>query len=379
MRYLILLAFVIATTERTAPAQEAEIDWLTGKDFEQRLDDPGLASLSGLPLRKVLEQIEQSYGLACFRDRRIDSDQIVELSEGQGSVRHLLGKIAEASGASVSLPGNTVYMGPNSKARLLRTLILQRTADVRRVFRTRYDSEWLKPRTFEWPMLSSPRELATSLAESLDAEIANPERIEHDLWAADVLPEMTPVEILSVLLVGFDLTYVISDDGKTITLVSLPDEKELVVSKSYTLKQDESVSDWLRVAPAIDVSDTGRRVLVKGMVEDHEAIRDLRSGKLKPEGNQLTELVPLDRRRFTLQIEGVPAGEVIEELAKSGIRIVYDARLLQQRGIDLQQRVKIDVDKAKAEEFFAALFGPLGLECELSGVTVRLKPANQRE
>jgi hypothetical protein len=115
-------------------------------------------------------------------------------------------------------------------------------------------------------------------------------------------------------------------------------------------------------------------VLVKGMVEDHETIRDLRSGKLKPESDQVTELIPLNRRRFTLKIEGVPAGDVIEELAKSGIRVVYDARVLQQQGIDLQQRVKFDVKDVPPEEFFAALFGPLGLECELSGITVRLKP-----
>jgi hypothetical protein len=373
MRSLSLLAFLIVTTGTIAPAQEPPADWLTGNDFQQRLEDPGLASLSGLPLRSVLDQIEQSYGLACFRDRRIDPDQIVELSEGQGNVRHLLERIAEASGASVSLPGNTVYLGPDSKARLLRTLVLQRTADVRRVLRTK-TSEWEKDRTFEWPILSQPRELALSLAQSVGVTIANPELIERDLWAAGTLPEMTPVEILSVLLIGFDLTYVLSEDGKQITLVSLPDEKELAVSQSYTLKEGESISDWLRVAPAIDVNKSGRRVLVKGMVEDHETIRDLRSGKLKPESDQVTELIPLNRRRFTLKIEGVPAGDVIEELAKSGIRVVYDARVLQQQGIDLQQRVKFDVKDVPPEEFFAALFGPLGLECELSGITVRLKP-----
>lgn len=374
MRWLLFPAFPIVIIATIARGEDPPVERLTGQEFERRLEDPGLASLSGLPLRDVLSQIEQSYGLACFRDRRIDPGQIVELSETRGNVRILLEKIAAGSGGSVSLPGNVVYVGPDSKARILRTLILHRTAELRRVFRNQRDSEWFRSRTFEWPMLSSPRELVLSLAETIDVKVANPEQIEHDLWYAGILPEMTPAEIFSILLVGFDLTYHLSEDGKTITLVSLPQEREIAVSQSYTLKEQETISDWLRVAPEIDVSDSGRRALVKGMVEDHEAIRDLRSGKLKPEGDQLTELIPLDRRRFSLRIEGIPAVKVIKELEKSGIRIAYDGRALQRQGIDLQQHVKIDVKDVPPEEFFADLFGPLGLECHLSGITVRLKP-----
>lgn len=372
MRDLILLACLIVTTGTIAPAQEPQTGWLTGQDFEQRLQDPGLASFSGQPLRSVLQQIEQSYQLACFRDRRIDSDQIVELSGGPGNIRRLLGAIAEASGAAVSLPGNVVYLGPNSKARLLRTLIQQRTIDVRRVLRTK-TSAWEKQRTFDWPILTQPRELALSLAESVGVKIANPELIEHDLWAAETLPELTPVEMLSVLLIGFDLTFVLSEDGKTITLVSLPDAKDLMVSQSYTLKNELSISDLLRVAPAIDVNQSGRRVLVKGMLEDHELIRALLSGKLKPD--ERGELIPLEHRRFEKIKIVAPASDVIKNLANSGIRVVYDADTLRQHGIDLQQLVKIDVkEEISPEEFFATLFGPLGLECELSGITVRLKP-----
>lgn len=374
MRWLLSLALPILTIATIAQGDEPQVEWLTGEKFQKGLEDPGLASLSGLPLRDVLRQIEQSYHLACFRDRRIDPDRIVELPESQGSVRGLIGKVADSSGASVSLPGNVVYLGPNSRARMLRTLILQRMADVRRVFRNRSSADWFKPRQYEWPLLSAPRDLVTALAESLDVQIANPEQIEHDLWAADELPEMSPVEILSVLLIGFDLTYVLSEDGKTITLVALPSAQEIAVSNSYTLKSEESVSDFLRVAPAIDVTGSGRKVLVKGMVEDHEAIRDLRSGRLKPDGDNLTKLIPLEQRRFTLQAEGVPASAVIKNLEQSGIRIEYDSLALRLKAIDLEQHVKIDVKDATPEEFFAALFGPLRLECELSGITVRLKP-----
>lgn len=374
MRWLISLALPIVTIATIARGDQPQVEWLTGEKFQQRLEDPGLISLSGVPLRDVLSQLEQSYGLACFRDRRIDPDRLVELPDLQGTVGDLLGKIAESSGGAVSLPGNAVYIGPPSRARLLRTLILHRMADVRRVFRNSSGADWFKSRRFEWPTLSSPRNLVKSVAESLNVKLANPEQIEYDLWAAETLPEMTPVEMLSVLLIGFDLTYVLSEDGKTITLVALPNEKEIAVSKSYTLKREESISDFLRVAPAIDVTENGRQVVVKGMVEDHEAIRDLRSGKIKPGGDNTVVLEPLDRRRFTYQVEGVPANEVIADLRKHGIRIEYEDLTLRLKGIDLKQHLKIDVKDAPPEEFFAALFGPLGLECEISGITVRLKP-----
>src|SRR2546426_35264 len=58
-----------------------------------------------------------------------------------------------------------------------------------------------------WARLSEPRGIIASLIEKRGWRVANAEKIPHDLWAAGVLPEMTLAEQLTVLLIGFDLTF----------------------------------------------------------------------------------------------------------------------------------------------------------------------------
>ena len=320
-------------------AKAAPIDYLKGKEYLQRLDDPGLASLSGLKLRETLQQIEQAYHLACFRDRRIDPEQTVELDQSNGDVRKLLISIGKAVDCRVSFTGQIVYVGPESNTRLLRSLIVQRTLDMRRVIRDNPNSRLMVPQAFQWPVLSQPRELVIDVAANAKLTVNNPELIEHDVWSAGIIPEANVPEILSILLLGFDLTYEISEDGQSITLVPLPTAIKLYHSEVYTLKSGEKPNNWQRVAPAAEISASGRRVTVSGLVEDHEAIRDLRSGKRELDATQAIDLLPLSKRRFTLTLKDVPAAAVLKELEKSGIQFAWDPQKFAAAKIDFNNHL----------------------------------------
>ncbi|MBD3672014.1 MAG: hypothetical protein HUJ26_00695 [Planctomycetaceae bacterium] len=352
----------------------AESEFRTGREFDDRLDEPGVASLSGLSLKETLQQIEQSYGLACFRDRRIDPEQIIELSESRGSVRDLLNRIGESAGCRVSLTGQVVYVGPEIQTRLLRSLMAQRQLDLKRVFRNRPGPAWTRSQDYAWPILSEPRNLVLELAEFVGVAVKNPEAIEHDVWSAGVIPDATPVELFSILLLGFDLTFELSRDGESMTLVPLPETSELMLSDVYTLKSGEDPEDWQRMAPAAEISVRGRRVTVTGLVEDHAAIRDFRSGRRKLQGEDSIALIPLSKRLFTLTLRDVPASAVLTELQKSGVHFVWDAKSFAAAEIDLNTLVEINVKEASAEEFFQALLTPLGIAFDLSGVTVTMRP-----
>lgn len=368
---LVCLAFQLAAGRQDL---EAQSDYRVGAEFEERLADPGLASLSGLAFKKMLQQVEQSYGLACFRDRRIDPERTVELSESRGSVRDLLDNIGDSVGCRVSYTGRVVYFGPEIQTRLLRSLIAKRELDLKRVFRNRPGRSWTQSRDFSWPLLSEPRNLVLTLAETLGVTVNNPELIGHDVWAEGVIPDATAVEIFSILLLGFDLTFELAKDGKALTFVPLPKTTELLQSEVYNLKTGEDPEDWQRIAPAAEISIRGRRVTVKGLVEDHEAIRDLRSGKRQLDVSDSIVLLPLSKRLFTLTLKDVPASAVITELQKSGIYFVWDQRAFQNAKIDFNTHVEISVQEVKADEFFLALLGPLGIEFDLSGVTVTMRP-----
>src|SRR4029079_8331616 len=57
-------------------------------------------------------------------------------------------------------------------------------------------------------------------------QIAGAERIPHDLWAAGALPELSLAEQLTVLLVGFDLTFDLRRENRTIEIVPLTGQME---------------------------------------------------------------------------------------------------------------------------------------------------------
>ena len=53
--------------------------------------------------------------------------------------------------------------------------------------------------------------------------------------------------------------------------------------------------------------------------------------------------------------------------------LFLDVEEFKERGIDLNTAPELNVEKMPAQELYEKLFGPLGLQVELEGVTVRLR------
>ena len=81
----------------------------------------------------------------------------------------------------------------------------------------------------------------------------------------------------------------------------------------------------------------------------------------------------MDRRQFTLKIKDVSARDLMTELEKSGVMFEFDPDVLAAARIDLNQFVALDVRKLTADEFFHALFDPLGVQFTMDGLTVKLR------
>jgi hypothetical protein len=122
--------------------------------------------------------------------------------------------------------GAVAYLGPAETARRLRTIAALRLEDARRLPK---DSQrrLLTARSWDWPELAEPRQLAEQLAGQAGLKIANPERIEHDLWPAAELPPLSWVERMTLVLAPFDLTFRFDRRGQ-IELVELPADPALV-------------------------------------------------------------------------------------------------------------------------------------------------------
>ena len=63
--------------------------------------------------------------------------------------------------------------------------------------------------------------MITSVVERRGWRVANAEAIAHDLWSAGELPELTFAEQLTVLLIGFDLSFELRPNDRSIEIVPL--------------------------------------------------------------------------------------------------------------------------------------------------------------
>ena len=127
-------------------------------------------------------------------------------------------------------------------------------------------------------------------------------------------------------------------------------------------------------APDLDAKVDGSDLVVRGLLENHEAVAALFGGSATKKPDAATGVKPIKQRLFTLKIDRVPARVHMKKLEESEIVFEYDAEQLAAAGIDLDQPIKLEVEKASAADFFKAVFDPLRLTVEIDNLTVKLKP-----
>ena len=161
-------------------------------------------------------------------------------------------------------------------------------------------------------------------------KIANAESIPHDLWAANDLPDLTLAEELSVLLLGFDLTFEFEPGDHAIRIVPL----------------------LPNVAPA-----------------PHGSRARTAAKPATPHSTGGTKQV------YTLHVQEKPVGAVLRELAaRLHWNLQIDEDAIRTAGISLDQRVSFSVTNADQEKLLDALLAPAGLEYREEGDQIRIIP-----
>ncbi len=82
----------------------------------------------------------------------------------------------------------------------------------------------------------------------------------------------------------------------------------------------------------------------------------------------------LERQSFRLQAQGVSLRDLFEELSKQGLTIQYNAGELQKAGIDLGQKVSVDLPQLPAPQFFNRLLEPYRLTFRFEHAAVVIQP-----
>ncbi|HUG91293.1 MAG TPA: hypothetical protein VML55_10690 [Planctomycetaceae bacterium] len=336
------------------------------------------AAWQGVEFRRILRRLAADRRVAVLLDRRIDPNRTLTLEVSRQRVADVFADLASGSGAAVSVAANSVYIGPPAAVARLRTVIELRTTELRQLTARRPRGRRLElfdRGTVYWNDLDEPRGIVHSLAERYKVRIINADAVPYDLWAAATLPDVNLAEALSLVLIQFDLTFRWADSGDAVELVPLP--ADVFLERTYRprgLAPEQAAAAWTREFAGLRADARGASVVVRGTLEQHESIERLVSGRrpARPDdGSRPPPRLDVKQRTFTIR-QRVTAAALIETLEKSGIQVEYDAEALAAAGVELQTPIELDVTQAGADEFFRAWCGPLGLEFEIEGLTVRL-------
>jgi len=342
--------------------------WKTGPQFRQQLDAPLSLTWSERQLRDGLANLAQLVDVAILLDRRIDPNQTLELSASGESLQLVLAKIAAPAKARVTAVGPCVYLGPPETAGKLATLAALRRQEAS-ALPAEAKARLLRTQAWQWNELAEPRQLLVDLARQANVTTANPELLPHDLWPAQSLPPLPWVDRLSLLLAGFDLTFEIADQGKSIRLVAMPETA--VLEKTYTTRADavDLAAQLRRIVPEAKIRSEPGKLHVAASQDDHDKVERLLSGQPVRTTTTTKAGAGGGEKRYTLTVENQPAGAVLRTVANSlGKELKYDTAVLQK----LKGTVTFTLKDATLDELLKKTLDPLGLTYKLDDAALEV-------
>ncbi len=322
MFFYTLLAAILMLASSGFAAQNSTL--------QQKLHRKVSVTWQGQQLAVALERLAGAGEITLWLDRRVDRQQAVSMQCVDLPLVQALEKVAKQQSLGFTQLENLVYIGPQQSAEELDTLLAQardRLAKLPATVRKR----WLKKQPVTWPHLSEPRALAMMWLEEAGFQILGDEKIPHDLWSEQSLPPLALVDRVVLLLVGFDLTCEIADDGKSCKVVPIARPLKLLPQRRRPRRQTPQAQPAkLPLAPA--------------------------------------------RQLLTLRLENQPLGRVLDHFAKQlQLEVTWE---LEEKERSRAQLVSCDVQKVGLDTLLQSLLSPAGLQHQRDGkqITIRAQP-----
>ncbi len=385
---LLILSSLTAQVSHPEPMLNVPVPQrVTGSLFQKALETKVSASWENIELRAILNRLQNQYQTAVLLDRGINPNQTLNVDLNYQPLSAGLNQVAIEASARLSIVGNILYIGPINRMTKLRTLEVLRSEELEELLPKNQVQSLKRKTTVHWNDLDEPRQIVKELATRAEVAVQNLEAIPHDLWATGTLPDAAFTEALSLILIQYDLTFAWNADASQIRLVPVPET--VAVERPYAPQggpsQRASLGSWERYLnnasklweqqhPGMTCKADAEqhRLLISGTIEQHEA---LAGGNGAPPPNPADQkFPPLSKRLFTLKLKNTPASALLKKLEESGVKFQFDKAQLAAKNIDLDQPISLNVNKAKAEEFFRAICDPLGLKFRYSHLTVTLEP-----
>lgn len=321
---------------------------------------------AGTPLREALRNLSQSQRLAILLDRRVDPEQLVSLTLNGLSPAKAIERTAEGQKLGVALVGPLAYVGPPQQTRVIRTLAALRKQESQQLPAAAKQAV-LASRATSWDDLATPNEILGALAAEAQVKLLGLEQIPHDLWAAATLPSMAWTDRLTVVAAQFGLTFKFDKTGRQVALV--PISQKVQIERSYPggANPTKLADGWKLRAPDAEILVADVRVIVRGLLEDHER---LQPSKATPKPTNVAPAAA-GKKVQTIKVDDISLESLLRQLEERlSIYFEYDQAALAAAGVPLSRAVSLDVKKATLDELLAAIFDPLNLKFAREGSTV---------
>ncbi len=290
-----------------------------------------------VPLREAVARLADGFETSVFVDRRLDPRRRLRLHLEDATLQRIVEQVAVDNTLGVSQWGSLVYLGPATTTEDLKLVPLtavaaQRGEEIaqlpdaaRRMF--------FEEKAMAWPRLTVPRDLIVGAIRQRGWHVRGETSISHDLWPAGTLPALPFHVQLTVLLIGFDQTFRVLPNDRTIEIVPF---------------------------------DVGQQPRVPAGLSE----------RFPGKGRQAAANTPLPTRQvYTLSVQEQPVGDVLRMLAnRLEWQLEIDQAAIRAAGLSLDRRVSFAVENADEDALFEALLEPAGLTVQRAGDRRRIIP-----
>lgn len=325
-----------------APAATGES--VVDPELAAKLAAPYQAAVDGKPLRELLNQIAEAAGFNLWIDRNVDPDRLVSLTGGQKTLFASLVEAARAADADAIAVGNVVLVGQPERVQQLAGALLALSKDGRQRSGDGEKKSAVQPE-IRWPRATTPTEALRITAGQTAAELP------HDHWPEVAWRDISPQVATLLVTSQFDLMPAANGvvDSDTLPRKTLGQTR---ADQSQTAEPDASgdaQARFVRLAapplltrrypagPHVEalrsaaVAADPRASLVPprdrnaasgielaGSPAAHVAAIAAMLTHAAPPRGQAT--VDIDNVRFTLNLRGAPAKDVLTQLATASGR-----------------------------------------------------------
>jgi len=381
MLYLGLSVFFVFFNTNGLLSQESE-NFSLNDELIQRWFSPVSIQIEGGKLSSLLEHWGEKYGFTVFIDRRVDPDQLVSGSVSNVPVIKAIQMLLEPCHLSFWGYDTILYVGPPDGGGKISLYTRQIKEKLNRQSSSKAD-DFLMPISFTCEKFASPESSLMRLASKLDFRWEKLEHIPFDCWRERKFYQVTPVDLIQLLLIGFDVRVDIDLEKRVLKPSRVPDDEPTVQVYDkvliMALNQEEYPNCRFESGEGVENSEIRVSGPMKEMVqiefavaiermeqilkflEEHE--NSILNGNNVTDRNVAGKSEKNQRRRKTTQktkvltgtVQNKPLGQVLQSLEASFDREFVLDSSLEQKKISEESLVSCEFKQADEETVYQTI------------------------